>query len=161
MVDYKVIVYWETKLFVLCIFTGGIKGNKSKPLNGFRMLSLLSLWLDYFVCHLIMGLEFHFPQIAWIFFLKNLEDETLRLVYFHRGYQREQVKTLKRFSNALFVVPVIRLFRLPPHHGVGISLSSDCMNLFFKELSFSCIGSFLYPIKENQFLYHLQSPPRN
>ena len=77
-----------------------------------------------------------------------MEDETLRLVYFHRGYQREQVKTLKRFSNALFVVPVIRLFRLPPHHGVGISLSSDCMNLFFKELSFSRIGSFLYLIKK-------------
>ena len=89
-----------------------------------------------------------------------MEDETLRLVYFHRGYQREQVKTLKRFSNALFVVPVIRLFRLPPHHGVGISLSSDCMNLFFKELSFSRIGSFLYLIKKTNssiiFSLHLE-----
>ena len=58
---------------------------------------------------------------------------------FSQGYQREQVKTLKRFLIALFDAPVIRLFRLPPHHGVGISLSSDCMNLFFQRTLF-----FLY-----------------
>ena len=80
---------------------------------------------------------------------------------FSQGYQREQVKTLNRFLIALFDAPVIRLFRLPPHHGVGISLSSDCMNLFFKELSFSCIGSFLYLMKDNQFPFYPQSPPRN
>ena len=61
---------------------------------------------------------------------------------FSQGYQREQVKTLKRFLIALFDAPVIRLFRLPPHHGVGISLSSDCMNLFLKNLVFLVLGHF-------------------
>ena len=44
--------------------------------------------------------------------------------------------------------------------GVGISLSSDCMNLFLKNMVFSCIGSFLYLIKDNQFHFHPPSPPR-
>ena len=115
MVDYKVIVYWKTKLFVLCIFTGGIKGNKSKPLNGFRMLSLLSLWLDYFVCHLIMGLEFHFPQIAWIFFLKNLVFLVLGRVL-DRALTVEEIKINVSTSHKCQLSKVVHVYE-PQHQG--------------------------------------------
>ena len=75
-----------------------------------------------------------------------LKDLNSSSCVFSQGYQREQVKTLKRFLIALFDAPVNRLFRLPPHPGVGISLSSDCMNLFLKNLVFQV---FLYLIKDN------------
>ena len=71
-----------------------------------------------------------------------LKDVNSSSYVFSQGYQREQVKTLKRFLIALFDAPVIRLFRLPPNHGVRVSLSSNCMNLFLKNLVFLVLGHF-------------------
>ena len=57
---------------------------------------------------------------------------------FSQGYQREQVKTLKRFLIALFDAPVLRLFRLPPHWGWNFTFLR-LHESFFKEHGF-----FLY-----------------
>ena len=75
----------------------------------------MPLWLDYFVCHLIMGLEFHFPQIAWIFFLKNLVFLVLGRVL-DRALTVEEIKIHVSTSHKSQLSKVVHVYE-PQHQG--------------------------------------------